>query len=374
MAKITFKIPPFIEWTHDENKDTMFINAFINFVLFIIFDVLFYFGLKAFGHNLPHPFKHIVFGGTVIIETTLLLLTIREGILSYRRKKEQEKEREVQDKTIVSIMHTHKDMQDVKKLYNYYFPPEGGNPSFSEINTWIKETDSLKGKYREGNVLDFMLLAKINSVVCGFLIVTFYYKSNSFAFISYLMVDWKTKNKEIRCKLSTVSDDIADYLRDNLLANQLKGCTGFVAETNKNIDKSSKIIKKPEVYIEDFKEIIRRCINTEMWENETFPYLQPHAPKQKPLKIGGEKEMFLLYARRKILNRFTAVMPDNCTEPNIDELKLILDFTYKKIYWDSCQYNRKLEIKYREYLTELYDKVWSAYLGQQSKDLTPKDA
>jgi hypothetical protein len=236
-------------------------------------------------------------------------------------------------------------------MYNREFPLSGGNPTFSEQLTWIKATDSLKGKYKKDDVLDFLLLARINSVVCGFLIITYYYRSDSYAFISYLMVDGKTNNKKIKAKINTVSDEIAIYLRDEMLPNQLNGCIGIVAE----VDKKD---RRVEGKIRDFESIIRQSINSKMWSNRDFPYLQPHDAKENIFKIGGEREMYLCYSR-------TMKHPDFSSRNNLDppptELKEVLKYLYRTIYWDSCKDDQNLETKYREYLAKLHDKVLSDY-------------
>lgn len=285
---------------------------------------------------------------TEIITFLTALYIIGLTIIATAKSRKIEKER---DKVIISIKHTHRDIRDFEKMYNRQFPLTEGNPTFTEQLTWIKGTDSLKGRYKKGDVLDFLLLARINSVVCGYLIVTYYYGSDSYAFISYLMVDGKTNNKKTKVKIDTVSDEIANYLRDEMLTNQLNGCIGIVAE----VDKKD---RRVEGKIRDFESIIRQSIDSKMWSNRDFPYLQPHDAKEDIFEIDGEREMYLCYSRTKKHPDFTS---KHNLDPPPTELKEILNYLYKTIYWDSCKDDQKLEIRYREYLTKLHHKVLSDY-------------
>jgi hypothetical protein len=72
-------IPPFLKLELYEDNTFKVLNMIEQLLLCIMFDILFGFGLKACGNNIPHPFKHIILAILLLIQ----LIWIVKYLLKY---------------------------------------------------------------------------------------------------------------------------------------------------------------------------------------------------------------------------------------------------------------------------------------------------
>jgi hypothetical protein len=248
---------------------------------------------------------------------------------------------------------------EFKELYNKLYPDEPSKTPYDEILEWITETDKLLKAHnlQKNDILDLILLAKIQSKVCGFFLLTHYYHSRSFAFISFLGVDldnvFYCKDNDIHKNLNSTSLKLYNHC-DKLMHDLLFQCRGIIAESDER--------KK----ISSFNIRLLSKGKYKLWklDNATYKvsYLQPNPIHKQPLE-GNEIPMTLLYIRTE----YNLKYEHNNEPPDEKEIYDILDFTYNTIYGDSCLYNEALDKIYRPYTRKLFESVWSEYKRLQTK-------
>jgi len=138
---------------------------------------------------------------------------------------------------------------DYEKLYNSKFSEDQGDPSIADSMKWLLKTAEFHNKYNKNTCLDFIIFAKCESSLCGFLKICYYYKMDTFVYVSYLLNDNSRENAHL------IVPEMAKVF-NKMLRKQLKGCIGIVADTGRN-DK---------VLIRLFERLARSLLNnSDLW-------------------------------------------------------------------------------------------------------------
>jgi hypothetical protein len=239
-----------------------------------------------------------------------------------------------------------KDWADFEELYNSEFSEDKGDPSTTETKKWVLKTYNLRKKYKKNQDLDFLIFAKLKSKLCGFLKVTYYYRSNSFAYISYLLNRNNTKNAAL------IVPEILNLLVI-MLRGQLRGCIGVLADTDKN---NKKLIDRFRTRAMEYLD------NSNLWNLDDCN-LEFELPCIKPndeFRSNIFKPTTLLYVRTKNNPKYKSGQP-----PDFEEMRLILDFVYNKLYGDSYTEDSQKDSKYKDYLRVIHDRVLEKYKEKQ---------
>ncbi len=265
---------------------------------------------------------------------------IRNGVRKYAKKKKL-KLRAFLYNPLDNSDENIKYWKEYEELYKGYFSEEFGDPTTSETLKWLIDT-ARKYPYKKGDDLDLMIFAKSKSRICGFLKIYYIFRSNNFAYFSYVL------NKEEARDAVLIVPEMIKKL-NQILKDELQGCLGIVGDTGK-YDK---------LRIELFQKRAKRFFHSTLWNLNDYglEYELPCTEPNDEFKSETRKPTTLLYIRTK--NHANYNMGNH---PGQEEIRQILHFVYKVVYANCFPEDKEKNERYRKYAEGIHNRVWPNYL------------
>lgn len=232
--------------------------------------------------------------------------------------------------------------EDYEKLYYGSFSEDRGDPSTADTLKWLLKTAEFQNKYNKDACLDFMIFAKCEGSICGFLKICYYYKMDTYVYVSYLLKDSGAKNAYL------IVPEMAKIFK-KMLKTQLKGCIGLLADTGKT----------EKGLIRLFERLARNLLNnSDLWNLDDckLDYELPCTEPNPEFASVTSKPTALLYVRTNESSKFKSKK-----RPDYGEIKDILNYVYNKLYADSYPEDEQKDREYRNYLRAIYERVLAKY-------------